>query len=199
MADRSSQENVGATAADASAPPTLRSLWTMSLLALLAASALLVLVVLPAEVGWDPTGVGGVLGLTDLGGTTPALSGAPVQSHFSADEPVKRETLQIALAPEEEMELKLVLREGATVLYAWRTDGTAIYSDLHADPFGGFEGEDIRYREDEATLGARGSITAPFGGNHGWYWRNPTDRSVNVTLEIEGFYSVLKEMRGPGS
>lgn len=199
MADRSNQESVGAKAAGASSPPTLRSLWTMSLLALLAAGALLVLVVLPAEVGWDPTGVGGALGLTDLGGSAPALSGAPVQSHYAADEPAKREILEIALAPEEGMELKFVLREGATLLYAWRTDGAAIYSDLHADPFGGFEGEDIRYREDEAVDGAQGSITAPFGGNHGWYWRNPTGRAVNVTLEVEGFYSVVKEMRAPGA
>lgn len=177
------------------APPTLRSLLVMSLLAAITAGALLVLVVLPAEVGWDPTGIGGALGFTELSETAPALGEAPARSHYRADEEPKQETRVLELGPGEEMELKLVLREGATVLYDWRTDGAAIYSDLHADPFGGFEGEDIRYREDEAVAGDRGSITAPFDGNHGWYWRNPTDEPVTITVEVEGFYSVLKEMR----
>lgn len=167
----------------------------MSGLAAITAAVLLVLVVLPAEVGWDPTGFGGALGLTDLSATAPELGEAPQGSHYRADEEAKRETLELELAAGEEMELKLVLRRGATVLYEWRTDGSAIYSDLHADPFGGFEGEDVRYQEDQAIAGDRGSITAPFDGNHGWYWRNPTAGPVRVTLQVDGYYSVVKEMR----
>lgn len=185
--------------ADATGPPSLRSLLVMSGLAALTAAVALLLVVLPAEVGWDPTGVGGALGLTDLSEAAPDLGDAPTGSHYASDEEPKRETLDLELAPGEEMELKLVLREGATVLYDWRTDGAAIYSDLHADPFGGFEGEDVRYQEDEAADGARGSFTAPFDGNHGWYWRNSTDAPVVVTLQLQGFYSVVKEMRAPGA
>jgi hypothetical protein len=47
----------------AQALPSAGSLWKAVLLALLAAAALLVLVVLPAEYGIDPTGVGDRLGL----------------------------------------------------------------------------------------------------------------------------------------
>lgn len=175
--------------------PSLRSLLMMSLLAAITAGVLLVLVVLPAEFGWDPTGIGGALGFTELSATAPELGEAPARSHYRADEEPKQETRVLELGPGDEMELKLVLREGATVLYDWRTDGAAIYSDLHADPFGGFEGEDIRYREDDAVASDRGSITAPFDGNHGWYWRNPTSQAVTITVEVEGFYSVIKEMR----
>ena len=171
----------------------------MSALALVVAAILLILVVLPAEVGWDPTGVGAALGFTALGDASPDLADAPVGSHFTADAPPKSETLEVPLAAEEEMELKFVMKEGATLLYSWQTDGASIYSDLHADPFGGLGGEDHRYREDEAATGGRGSITAPYGGNHGWYWRNPTAEPVTVTLEVQGYYSVVKEMRAPGA
>ena len=171
----------------------------MSGLAALVAAVLLVLVVLPAEVGWDPTGIGGALGFTALGNLESDLSDAPVGSHFSADRPLKAETLEVPLAPEEEMELKFVMKEGATLLYSWQTDGASIYSDLHADPIGGLDGEDHRYREDESTTGGRGSITAPYTGNHGWYWLNRTAEPVIVTLEVQGYYSVIKETRAPGA
>ena len=47
--------------------PSSRTLLRSTLLALAVAIALLVTTVLPAEFGVDPTGVGRVLGLTEMG------------------------------------------------------------------------------------------------------------------------------------
>ncbi len=47
--------------------PGSRQLWRSTLIAALVAGALLVTVVLPAEYGIDPTRVGRVLGLTQMG------------------------------------------------------------------------------------------------------------------------------------
>lgn len=48
-------------------PPSARSLVRSTLVALVLAIAVLVTIVLPAEYGVDPTGIGRVLGLTQMG------------------------------------------------------------------------------------------------------------------------------------
>lgn len=50
-----------------SAPPTPRTLVRSTAIAVAVAAAILVTTVLPAEYGIDPTGVGRVLGLTQMG------------------------------------------------------------------------------------------------------------------------------------
>jgi hypothetical protein len=37
----------------------------------------------------------------------------------------------------------------------------------------------------------KGSLTAPFAGSHGWYWKNETDAPVIVTLSIKGNYILI--------
>lgn len=51
--------------------PTTKQLIRSTLLALVGASLLLITVVLPAEYAIDPTGVGRVIGLTDMGRSRP--------------------------------------------------------------------------------------------------------------------------------
>ena len=38
-------------------------------------------------------------------------------------------------------------------------------------------------------------LFAPFPGIHGWYWENPGDREVTVTLKAAGFYNMSHEFR----
>ncbi len=182
---------------NADVPPLGRLLKTTAI-ALVVAAVLLVLFVLPAEYGIDPTGVGGVLGIDGLAGKTgggEVIAAAPTGSSLISAEGPRSERLEIAVAPGEEMELKLVMQEGQTVVFSWKATGGALYSDLHADPFGGFEGEDVRYQEDASIEESHGAIVAPFGGNHGWFWRNDSAESVTVTLDLYGFFGVTKEMR----
>jgi len=80
------------SAAQPAAPPhlpSLRSLATATVVALLTAGVILIVVVLPAEYGIDPLGTGRALGLTDLANATgpaaadsaaPAAAAAPAAS-----------------------------------------------------------------------------------------------------------------------
>ncbi len=179
--------------------PNLSRILRTTAVALIVALIALLLFVLPAEYGIDPTGIGGVLGIDGLGGAASGSSGAipeaPTGSSLISDQEPRSEQLEIAIAPGEEMELKLVMQQGQTVVFSWTSVGGPLYSDLHADPFGGFEGEDIRYQEDLSTSTSHGAILAPFGGNHGWFWRNDNPAEVVVSLNVFGFFGVTKEMR----
>ena len=43
-------------------------------------------------------------------------------------------------------------------------------------------------------LTSSGSIVAPFSGNHGWYWLNIEEHTIEITLKVAGFYSEIKEL-----
>ena len=44
-----------------------------------------------------------------------------------------------------------------------------------------------------APATASGTLTAPFPGIHGWYWENPSDAPVLVTLSAAGFFTMSHE------
>jgi hypothetical protein len=182
--------------------------------AVVIAALVLVVAVLPAEYGIDPTGIGKALGLTELnapasrtievrdviGGNErvreveiPAFNEpVPLPNpavHQAEDRPIQTRTMTLTLEEGQQTEIKTVLQESKVIVYHWQTDGGLVYSDLHGhDPAAGQEFF-VRYREDqEGAAEATGSLVAPFAGEHGWYWLNIHDGPVTITLTVTGFY-----------
>lgn len=202
--------------------PSSRTLLRSTVLAVALAIVLLITVVLPAEYAVDPTGVGEVLGLTEMGeikmqlareavvadSIEAALAAAGV-SDTTAESGAAAETLtaeasttptdrttpllahisEISLDPDEGLEIKLLMKEGARVRYAWSTSGGVVNYDTHADN----ESIDyFSYATGNAVPSDEGVLVAAFDGYHGWFWRNRTDGEVSVTLRTEGDYQELK-------
>ena len=199
--------------------PTTRQLIRSTIIAAVIAAVLLVAVVLPAEYGVDPTGIGNVLGLTEMGRikvslakeielaesaekTTPAAASTPpaaaTETTASAPAPVaaaaasRSDVATITLQPNQGREIKLAMREGARVTFSWKTDKGVVNFDEHADskvPRRDYHG----YRKGTAVASDEGVLTAAFEGWHGWYWRNRGKEVVTVTLRTSGDYSDIKE------
>jgi hypothetical protein len=190
----------------------------LSVVAALAVAAIvLVTAVLPAEYGIDPTGVGRLLGLTELhqpartlevkdviggnervreveipepGQPTPLPNPAV---HQDESAPPKTATVTLTLDIDQETEIKAVMREAKVLLYSWHADGGMVYSDFHGhDPSVSSEAF-VRYREDQEAAGGDGSLVAPFGGEHGWYWKNVSNNPVTVTLNLTGYFDDTKD------
>ena len=189
----------GVRAQEPSAPfqPTSKARLLVTLaIALAVAGVLLVTTVLPAEYGIDPTGAGALLGLDRLGspaGVAPPPPMADSEGGRVLDQPIKSETVEIVIGAREEVEHKIGMVEGASVLFSWTSTGS-LYSDFHAHPYNDLDGEEIRYRESEGVSSETGAITAPYSGFHGWYWRNDSDQPVTVTLEVTGFFTHTREL-----
>lgn len=196
-------------------PPSGKRLALSVAAAAAVAAILLVTVVLPAEYGIDPTGVGRALGLTELRAPARTLEvadvlggnenvrevevpdfGEPVPLpnpavHQDEDAPAPTRTMEITLPPDGETEIKAVLKESKVILYTWKVDRGAIYSDFHGhDPAAGSEFF-VRYREDQEGAGSSGSLVAPFGGEHGWYWLNYNAFPVKITLSVTGYFDKI--------
>jgi hypothetical protein len=173
--------------------PSLLSLAKATGIALAGAIVLLVLVVLPAEYNLDPTGFGEAIGLTDL--TTFASDAAADDVKPEAlelgDLPDWREDLVvIEVAPGEGVEYKFSLRAGQKLKYEWEVDQSALYFDFHGEPSGGEKDFFESYIVSTARE-TRGTLTAPFDGVHGWYWKNKGTTLARVTLVTSGSYEVL--------
>ncbi len=198
-----------------SALPSTRTLLGSTAIAAAVATALLVTVVLPAEYGVDPTGIGGVLGLTDMGQTKLALEKEAAERPTAAAVPcpppppatvaapevkappvaakAPSDVTQVTLEPGEGKEIKLTMREGARVSFSWATDKGVVNYDLHSDhpTTGAYHG----YGKGKGLATHEGVIVAAFEGRHGWFWRNRTDHVITVTLKTEGDYQEIKELK----
>ena len=158
------------------------------------AAVVLVTVVLPAEYGRDPIGTGKLLGLLDLyeAKTDAAPLPAPPAGGTVKPRTYKVDSSTLALGPGQAFEYKYRLDQGASMVYAWSTEAP-IKFEFHGEPYD-HTLKVITYEKQQSDH-ASGSLTAPFAGIHGWYWDNPTDRALTITIHSAGFFTSAEELR----
>ena len=193
--------------------PSSKQLLISTFIAIIVASVLLVTVVLPAEYGIDPTRVGRILGLTEMGEIkmnlateakkAEAAEAAQLNSQTkeeaepkekvenSEEKSAKTEEMTVTLKPGEGVEIKMDMLKGAKVKYEWTTNGGAVNHDTHGD---GSDKAFISYKKGRNVKGDTGEITADFDGSHGWFWRNRSGVDVEIKLRAEGDYKNIKKM-----
>jgi hypothetical protein len=169
--------------------PSNRSLVKASLVALGIASALLVVAILPAEYGIDPTGLGKRLGLTALHATDAKAAAARGPLQKSAT-PYRTNSLTVQLAPHQGTEIKAVMEQGQSFVFQWKSEGGPVHFDMHGEPPNA-KGSFTSFWIGESQASASGTFEAPFKGVHGWYWENRGDTPVTIHLKTSGFYETL--------
>jgi len=188
--------------------PSSKKLIKSTAIAAVSAVVVLVTCVMPAEYGIDPTGIGKAIGLVEMGEIKQSLAeeaeqglgentggfaeefdisgqdtgvseatqalGQTEANTTALSEPttmmpaVTKESISIDLKAGQATEVKLAMPKGASVNFDWKTSG------------------------DETQQS--GTLTAAFDGRHGWFWRNRTEETVTVTLNVEGQFSEMKRV-----
>ena len=193
-------------------PPSARRLLLSVAIAIVGAALALVLVVLPAEYGIDPTGAGKALGLTQMNSGTRTIeivdviggnetirevevpdSGEPVplpNPAISQDEAgaPRTQTLQITLGPQQKTEVKAVLQQSKVMVYSWTVDRGQVYIDFHGHNPEIGDNFWVRYKEQADATRGDGSLVAPFVGEHGWFWQNNNEFPIVISLTVTGYY-----------
>ncbi|HQS47249.1 MAG: transmembrane anchor protein [Rhizobiales bacterium 24-66-13] len=203
--------------------PTSGQLVRSTIIAVVAAAAILVTIVLPAEYAIDPTGIGRALGLTEMGEIKSQLAAEAEQDRrkdqqgaISPAAPGPRSSLmgqifaelligsanaQTAPAPRTD-EVTIVLKpgQGAEVKLAMVKGAKADFSwtvtggVVNFDLHGDGGGQETSYEKGRGASSDQGTVTAAFDGNHGWFWRNRGTGDVTVTLRTNGSYADIKRM-----
>jgi hypothetical protein len=195
---------------DAAEIPSTQALIRSTVIAAVVATLLLITVVMPAEYGIDPTGIGSITGLQRMGEIKRQLS-EEASRQQQALETVSGESqayspaastqaagqleheMQVTLAPNASTEIKVTLAKGKAVQYTWQSDGGPASFDVHGDS----KALDINYHSygKGAERKSEGEIVAKFDGQHGWYWRNRTRETFTITLQTKGEYTDIKHLK----
>lgn len=156
-----------------------------SLVAIVIAVSIFYTIVYPIEFGKDPLGTGKLFGL-------------PVLAEASKDEKTgnaisiykfRKDSIDILVPANRGLEYKFKLSQFSNLTYKW-TSEVPLYFDFHGEPKGDTTGYFESYTI--ATINKmEGSMTVPFEGVHGWYWKNTSDDEVLVTLTTQGKYEVV--------
>lgn len=197
--------------------PTLPQLFKATGIAALAASAILITTVLPAEFGIDPTGIGKAMGLKALSATNaeaaispdPYASAAKLPSSAAtaasvvqtpagivakSDVPFRSDDMSLTLQPNEGAEIKATMRKGEQFVFNWAAEGGSVNVDMHVEKLNAGD-KFTSYWKGQQLSGDQGTFVAPFEGTHGWFWRNRGDKPVTVKVKVSGFYEKLARMK----
>lgn len=197
--------------------PSTGKLIRSTVISIAAAGVILVTTVLPAEYGIDPTGIGRVLGLTEMGeikkglekeskehsrltpragerdGVLAALGNLLIsRAAAESKKPAKegstwKDETSFSLKPGQGFEIKLTMKKGAKATYEWTASGGRINYDLHAHA----GGKNARYKRGRGKRSDSGTFTAKFDGDHGWFFRNRDRKEVSIVIKFKGDYAAI--------
>ncbi|MHB0996699.1 MAG: transmembrane anchor protein [Elusimicrobiales bacterium] len=206
---------------DISELPSKAKLIKSTILAAAAAGFILATIVMPAEYGIDPIGIGRLTGLKKMGEIKVSLAkeaaaaeqaaklalaeqseippvkvamvAAPAKAKRGAKPKIRTDRMKVTLAPNEGVEVKLFMEKGRKVKYSWATNGGRANYDIHGDS----EELGISYQgySKGSEQKSEGVLKASFDGNHGWFWRNRTDTTITVTLKVRGEHTGIKNVK----
>jgi len=111
---------------------------------------------------------------------------------YAAD--YRTDVIDIPLAAGEELEYKLGLNEGDSIVYQWDAvdlkDPEVLWAEFHGHTPPVDNVGDLMFYRKAFGVTERGSLVAPFSGIHGWYLRNDGDKAIVVRLKVAGFYEL---------
>jgi hypothetical protein len=191
------------------------------IIAFIIGAVVLITSVLPAEYGLDPLGTGELFGFSKLHqgdkqieNITPnsslnfekikmeKLGSSPnTPKPVEADNPPpeiqysKREDIITVVVPSEKgIEYKFKSLKYGSIKYEWATDKGIVYIDFHGEVKQDNPPKNVFYESYTLAYSNNmaGTLTAPFEGKHGWYFRNETKEDIVVTIKLNGHYELFK-------
>jgi len=171
--------------------PSPGSLVKATLVAIILAAVLLVLAILPAEYGIDPTGLGRKMGLDALHEAELSGRTGSTGTVERAAVPLQTKTPSLPLMPGQGLEIKAVMKTEQSFVFDWVAEGGPVYVDMHGNKANAAEDDFTSYWVDDALDQGRGTFRAPFDGHHGWYWKNNGNGVVTVKLQVSGFFDEI--------
>lgn len=197
--------------------PSAAKLVKSTVVAAVLATVILVVAILPAEYGIDPTGAGKLLGLTKMGEikvslaqeaaaennavaasesatqqiAEPVVEKAQVVVETTPAKKVNSDSITVSLKSNQGREVKVKMLKGGKVSYKWTTSAGRANYDVHGDSVK-LNINYFNYSKGSKVSDA-GVLEAEFDGKHGWFWRNRTGKPMTITLEVEGAFTEMSQ------
>ncbi len=101
-----------------------------------------------------------------------------------------KDSITFTLPAGKSIEYKFLVLKDKSMQYEWKTNGQPLYFDFHGEPKNDPSGSFTSF-EKNTLHESKGTLIAPFGGSHGWYWKNKGTQTVKVTLNTKGDYKII--------
>ncbi len=190
------------------------------LLSLLIGAVVLVTAVLPAEYGVDPLGTGELFGFSKLHQDhtkaetisvstglrfdkitmeklgSPQSIAKPMEANNPPPEvpyPNREDLVEVFVPAKKGVEFKFYSLKHGSIKYEWATDKGIVYIDFHGEVKQENPPKEVFYESYTLAYSNNmaGTLTTPFEGKHGWYFRNETGEDIVVTIKLKGEYKLL--------
>jgi hypothetical protein len=161
--------------------------------------------IMPSEFNADPLGLGKLTGVARLW-APPEITvdtksaGGPLARE--SETPPRTDVIEIPLtdflggAKGSELEYKVAMKQGATLIYDWEVIGAKNPGDVafdfhgHTTPAPGQPMQVATYKK-ASGLKQAGALTAPFDGIQGWQFSNFGEGPVVIRVKLTGFYELI--------
>ena len=169
------------------------------------AALILVVGVLPAEFGVDPTGLGRRTGIANIWQPPQIVVAAPkdsaVPTSRSTTTAWREDVIEIPLKSGEDptggadVEYKVHMKAGDSLVYSWSVPGIAnpaeFYTEFHGHTVENGKAMKVTFYRKETGTSDQGMLVAPFEGVHGWFFQNQAVPAVKLRLRLAGFYTLI--------
>ncbi|MCO4822544.1 MAG: hypothetical protein KC469_10785 [Flavobacteriaceae bacterium] len=191
------------------------------IIALIIGAVVLLTAVLPAEYGLDPLGAGKLFGFSKLYQGDKKIENIELNSSLNfkkikmeklgssantpkpmeADNPPPKtqyskrmDTITVVVLANKGIEYKFKSLKYSSIKYEWSTDNGIVYIDFHGEVEQDNPPKNVFYESYTLAYSNNmaGTLTAPFKGKHGWYFRNESKEDIVVTLILNGQYELFK-------
>ncbi|WP_431165447.1 hypothetical protein [Tenacibaculum halocynthiae] len=189
------------------------------ILAFFIGTIVLLVAVLPAEYGIDLLGTGKLFGfsklhkkevemnkistlslnfkkitLNDVGSSTDILKPIEANNPPPKQQFLKREDVIKVIVPAKKgIEYKVKMLKYGSMKYEWSTTDKIVFTDFHGEVKQDNPPKDVFYESYTVAYSNNmgGTLTAPFEGKHGWYFKNLIDNDVVVIIKLKGEYELF--------
>jgi hypothetical protein len=191
------------------------------IIALIIGAIVLLTAVLPAEYGIDPLGTGKLFGFSKLYQGNEQIENNEIYSSLnfkkikmeklgspqSVPKPseadnsppevqysVREDTIEVIVPAKKGIEYKFKSLKYGRTKYEWSTDKGIVYIDFHGEVKQENSSKNVFYESYTLAYSNNmaGTLTAPFEGKHGWYFRNETNQDIVVAIRLNGQYELFK-------
>ena len=124
--------------------------------------------------------------------TTTTENGTATNEEVPEDIISEREDVMTVIVPANKgIEHKFYLKQYEKLQYEW-TSEIPLYFDFHGEPLDYAVTKYFESYTEGTSDEMKGTMTTPFEGPHGWYWKNKSGNDVTVTLTTKGNYKVIE-------
>ena len=106
----------------------------------------------------------------------PSAAKLPVSARILL-QPSRKDTLDLVVASQGELNYQVGMQAGATLVYAWS-----------AAPKGRTLSYQFASHQTTGASEAHSAFVAQSSGWYRWHWKNPSSRPVTIHLKLSGYY-----------